>query len=569
MIIADIDRVLHGYDRRYRWRLALVMALAAIQTALVVLRPLPIKFLVETPVPGSWEAQLRDWAGGPDRFVYVFAGLVLAIELLILLFRLSAEFRSTRLSERFIRRIRADVAANLLQAPYIDVAKVGVGRVLAAVVGDVSVVQQLIKDVVVAATLAAFQLVLMLGVVYVLKPVLFWILVVEIILLSSMILVYSNWRKGAYLGQMKNQETFLGWVSNLYLKNLDLRFSQARTVFFGRTMGGGRTLYRTGIKLWLVQSTYSGLVEFFMGLSSAACLIYLVLESRATGAPLGNLLVFLYYTMLVFPALSKVGESIPLMTDARNAYDRLLPLLSLKNEIEHRPAGEALPRFGKIEFRNVGLQSDTGDWILRGVSFTINPGDHVSLFGDSGTGKSTLLLMLLGLVRPTEGHVFVEGRDVDTLTLADRKRLMLYQRSQAAFFNGTVAENVALGRGYQPARLDRTIEESRLANRLAAAGTGIDTPMSERGEPFSQGEQQRIAITRSFLSDRPCVILDEALNSLDEEGELAIVKALDATLAGRTLIMISHRRIVADQLQRLFLLRRVAGKTTFEEIRRA
>jgi ABC-type bacteriocin/lantibiotic exporter with double-glycine peptidase domain len=177
--------------------------------------------------------------------------------------------------------------------------------------------------------------------------------------------------------------------------------------------------------------------------------------------------------------------------------------------------------------------------------------------------------MLLGLTRPTEGRILLNGQEVNQLTLADRKRLMLYQRSQAAFFNGQVIENIAVGRSYPSEQIEQTIADARLANRLGASDAGKNTPMTERGEPFSQGEQQRIAIARAFLSDRPCIILDEALNSLDEQSEIAIVEALDRTLAGRTMIMISHRRSVADRLERLFLLRRTPTGTTFEEILRA
>ncbi len=564
MILRDIDRLLIGYDRRYRLRLLAILLLSAVQTLLVVLRPLPIKVLVETPESGSWEETLRHWAGGGDGLVYVFAGLILAVEVLILGFRLTGEFRSTRLSERFIRRIRGDVAATLLRGRYAEVAQIGVGRVLASVSADVSVIQHLIKDVVVSATLAGFQLVLMLIVVYLLKPALFWILLIEMAVLSGMIAVYSNWRKHTFLMQMANQETFLGWISNIYLKNLDLRFSQARNLFLGRSISSARTLFGTGLKLWMLNSVYSGFVEFFLGISSAACLIYLVLEAHHSGQPLGNLLVFLYYTMMVFPCLSKVGESVPMMTDARNAYDRLSPLLSLKSRMKRRPEDSKKPGFGRIEFRDIGLQSEHGEWILRGISFIVEPGDHVALFGDSGTGKSTLLGMLLGLIQPTEGAVLIDGVPVATMGLADRKRLILFQRSGAAFFNGTVSDNVTLGRPTAPEALHTTIAASRLTTRLAASEHGLQTTMSDRGEPFSQGEQQRIAIARVFLTDRPYILMDEALNSLDETSELAIVEALHQQLAGRTLIMISHRRSVAEKLPLLHALRRQDGQTIFE-----
>ncbi len=559
MIIAAIDRLLHRYDRRYRWKIAVILALAAVMTVLIVLRPLPIKFLIEDPVPGTWLGDLKEWAGGGTNLLYVFGALIIGIEVLILGFRIANEHLSTFLSEGYIRKFRADVAANLLQGPYEFVAKLGVGKVLAAVVGDVEVIQRLIKDVVVQALLAVFQLAMMIGIVFMLQPTLAIILMVEIALLSILIQVYANWRKKVFLQQMENQARYLGWVSNLYQQNLDLRFSAARQVFLARTVGAGREMHGMGLVLWRRQSTYFAFVEFFVGIASAVCLLYLFLQSTETGRPLGDLLVFLYYTVLVFPCLSKVGEAVPLLTDAENAYNRLIPLLGIK-DLKDRQEGK-YPQFGEIEFRNVGFQGEQGEWIMRGINIRIRAGDHVAISGDSGSGKSTLLGMLLGLIKPAEGEVLIDGVPIDQLTLADRKRFFSFQRSSAPYFHGTLGENIALGEQWDP---DAILPRARLKARVEGSELGLNQPIDDRGAPFSQGERQRIAIARSFLARTPALILDEALNSLDEEGERAIVEALFETWRGRTVIMISHRRSIAQNAPVFIDLKRGKGITITE-----
>lgn len=553
MILLSIDRLLLRYDRAYRWRMAAILALAITHTILVVMRPLPIKFLIEDPVPESWLGQLKAWAGSPNSYLLVFVGLILSIELGVLIFRLLDESRSTRLSETLIRRIRGDVARNLIQGPYKSIAPIGVGRVLAAVTGDVEVVQRLIKEVVVAATIATVQLLLMLTVVFFIEPTLAMILTAEIALLAVLIHVYANWRKRMYLKHMDNQAHYLGWVSNLYQKNLEMRYGQVRNRFLQGSLGAGRTLFTLGVTLWRRQSLYFAFVEFFLGVASAACLIYLFIQSRDTGRPLGDLLVFLYYTVLVFPALSRIGEAAPLLTDAHNAHGRLAPLLGLEVSRKSTPGAATI---GEIEFRDVGLRNEEGGWILRNLSFTIKQGEQVALFGDSGAGKSTIIFMLLGLTRPNEGAILINGRPVDSLTLADRKRLFCFQKSNAAFFNGTVLDNISVGEDLTPAEQERLIAEVLLSNRLAAAEDGVGSEMTERGDPFSQGEQQRIAIARAFLSRQPCLVLDEALNSLDESGETSIVKALFANSSDRTILMVTHRRSVAEIADTFFYLRR-------------
>jgi ABC-type multidrug transport system fused ATPase/permease subunit len=556
MSLAAIDHLLLQTDRAYRRRLVFCLLLAAGQTLLVVLRPLPLQLLLPPdPVP-AWIAQAHALLPNLSSLA-LFLLFIAALEFSVFGVRVTEENASTRLSERLIRRLRARIARHLLRGPAQEIADLGVGRIVAAATGDVETVQRLIKDVVIGATLALVQLVLMIGVLTLLHPPLGLVLLVEILLLSALIALYARWRKLAFLAQMKNQENFLTWITGLQQRSLDLRFGVARGWFFRRTLAFIRAMNRRGLLLWHRQTLYFAAIDLFVALASAACLVMLFLESESEPKTLATVLIFLYYAALVFPCLAKIGEAAPLLIDGRNAYERLS--LTLGTETAPNPHPPAPPRFETLTLENLGLQDAEGKWLMRNVSLTIRAGEQVALFGESGSGKSTLFALLLGVQTPTEGRILLDGRPLGTLSLADRKRLFMLHRSNGVFFPGTVAENIALGRDLTEAHWEELLTACGLAGRIAAAPQGLATRMGARGEPFSQGEGQRLALARALLSDAPILLLDEALNSLDEPSEHAVTAGLRKIWRGQTLLLISHRRSVSDSFSRRIEIRKGHG----------
>jgi ABC-type multidrug transport system fused ATPase/permease subunit len=554
MSLAAIDRLLTQTDPAYRRRLTACLVLATVQTLLVVLRPLPLQVLLPPdPVP-AWIITAHAWLPGLS-ILMIFLLAVAALEFAVFGVRVAEETASTRLSERLIRALRARIARHLLRGPAQEIADLGVGRVVAAATGDVETVQRLIKDVVIGASLALVQLVLMIGMLTLLHPPLGLVLLIEILLLSALIVLYARWRKLAFLAQMKNQENFLTWITGLQQRSLDLRFGVARGWFFRRTLTLIRAMNQRGLLLWHRQTLYFAAIDLFVALASAACLVMLFLESETEPKTLATVLIFLYYAALVFPCLAKIGEAAPLLIDGRNAYARLA--LTLGTETRPNPHPPAPATFKTLTLENLGLQDAEGKWLMRNVTLTVQAGEQV--FGESGSGKSTLFALLLGVQTPTEGRILLDGRPLDSLSLADRKRLFMLHRSTGVFFPGTVAENIALGRDVSAAQWEELLTACGLAGRIAAAPQGLATRMGARGEPFSQGEGQRLALARALLSDAPILLLDEALNSLDEPSEHAVTAGLRRIWRGQTLLLISHRRSVSDTFQRRIEIRKGMG----------
>jgi len=564
MFLAEIDRLLRRHNPLWRRAIAVAFAIAACQSIAIVLRPIPIKSLIEPPAPGTLFARLEAATAGSFDRLWLYAGIIVALELVVFCSMISTELTISRMSERVIRSIRGSIVATLLRGPYRALSETGPGAVLAAASSDVEAVQRLMRDAIVATGMAALQMTLMLVVVWFVEQWLFWFLLVEILVLTCGIALYALWRKKRFLVKIGHEQAFLGLLATIYQRNLDLRFSGLRTVFLTRTTALARRLYGLNRLLWMRHSRYHATMQFVIGVSAALCLVILMLLAGDDAPPVGKFLVFAYYTMLIFPCLSQIGEAWPMINDARAALARI----SANASVSQRPLPGAptpvaapCPSWGRIEFDEVTVRNPRGDTILDRISFAIEPGEKMGLFGDSGSGKTTIISVLLGLQVPAAGRVTIGGHDVTRLTLADRKRLFFFMRANPAFVPGTVHDNVALTQSPDDALLRRVLEESRLGARLSLDPAGRETRVSEKGEPFSGGEQQRIAIARAFLARPPCVILDESLNSLDEAGEMAITAALLAELREKTMIVVSHRRQVASLFpNRIEFVR--GGKTT-------
>jgi ATP-binding cassette subfamily B protein len=541
MILAEIDRLLTAHVRAWRTRFAAIVSLACCEAATVVLRPLPIKSLVEPAPSEGWFARLPEITG--IRWFWLCIIAIVIIEFAILCLRMLIEYFLSALVEQLSRSVRRAVARRLLRGPYAEVSRLTAGTVISSISADTNVLVGLLREGMVSAFVAALQLSLILVVIFFTDRLLFALLAIQIVLLGIGIAVYSEIRRRQYLVKMQIESRMLSLYASMQQKLLDIRFSPLRAVFAGKLGGELRRFFAVHLSLWRVHGAYNGLVDFTTGVASALCLVTLIVTTEGEALPVGKFLLFLYYTVLIFPNLNTIGNAWPRLVDARAAIGRIGPATGLGASETQRFIPAAGTRFGTIRFDDVSLVGGHGETLIDRLSFEIKPGDRFCLAGDSGTGKTTVLMLLLGLAHPTSGRITIDGIDVATLPLASRKRFFLLARAQPAFVPGSVLDNIALHRAFDDARLDEILRIARLDRRMSPASLrGGDLEIGERGEPFSGGEQQRVAAARWLAADAPCMILDEALNSLDEQGELAITGTLIEMLRERTLIVISHRR---------------------------
>ncbi|HEX3273222.1 MAG TPA: ATP-binding cassette domain-containing protein, partial [Gemmatimonadales bacterium] len=178
--------------------------------------------------------------------------------------------------------------------------------------------------------------------------------------------------------------------------------------------------------------------------------------------------------------------------------------------------------------------------VLREVSFRIEAGRSLAIVGATGSGKSTLVDLLVRAYDPDGGAILLDGVDIRRLTLADLRRAIGFVPQETFLFSETLRDNVLLG-APDDGRLERVAEIAQLTEALAALPAGYDTMLGERGINLSGGQKQRSAIARALAQDPPVFVLDDALSAVDAQTEAKILRALRGALTGRTSLIVSHR----------------------------
>jgi ABC-type multidrug transport system fused ATPase/permease subunit len=258
---------------------------------------------------------------------------------------------------------------------------------------------------------------------------------------------------------------------------------------------------------------------------------------------LGDFLMYISFTfLLAMPVieLTSIGTQI---TEALAGLDRIREVLAMGTEDDQDASRQPIPRIaGAIDFENVEFEYDPGVPVLKGVSFHAEAGTTTALVGSSGSGKSTILSLVLNFIQPTKGRITIDGKDLQTVRLRDYRRHLGVVLQDNFLFDGTILENIRFSN--PEANLQKIKAVCRIANAyefIEKFPNGYETIVGERGVKLSGGQRQRIAIARALLADPRILILDEATSSLDSESEALIQEGLNRLRQGRTTFVIAHR----------------------------
>lgn len=251
------------------------------------------------------------------------------------------------------------------------------------------------------------------------------------------------------------------------------------------------------------------------------------------------------YMIQLFVPLNFLGFVYREIRRALTDMQKMFGLLDRVPRVRDATDAQAPQRAGgspEVRFDDVQFGYHAARPILRGVSFTIAPGEKVAVVGASGAGKSTLARLLFRFYDPDGGRILVNGVDLRAMPQDALRQLIGVVPQDTVLFNDTIEYNIAYGRpGASRAEVERAARLAHLETFIARLPQGYDTPVGERGLKVSGGEKQRIAIARALLKDPPILILDEATSSLDSGAEAAILDALHAATERRTTLVIAHR----------------------------
>ncbi len=297
------------------------------------------------------------------------------------------------------------------------------------------------------------------------------------------------------------------------------------------------------------------LVTLFV--ESVVCIIlgyggYLVYLGRFNA---GQLVEFIgYFTTVVWPIMA-VSELIDMTSRGKASLLRIGQLLDARPEVCDRPDAQPLERpKGRIEVRDLSFcYPGTDRAVLKNLSFTIEAGQRVGLVGRTGSGKTTLADLLLRTYNVPDGTVFLDGCDINSLTLQSLRSACAYVPQDNFLFSDTIGANIAFGPG-DPEKIREAAVLADVDGNITQFPRGYETVLGERGVTVSGGQKQRISIARALLADAPVLILDDALSAVDTQTEKTILENLERVRTGRTTLLTAHRVSTVAGLDKLLLL---------------
>lgn len=277
---------------------------------------------------------------------------------------------------------------------------------------------------------------------------------------------------------------------------------------------------------------------------SGLCLAVLLLAAGATvnsGRMAGpNLVMLLLFAAASFESAAALPAAYALLPSAREAIRRIRQLADSPLPVPDPAVVTAMPDAGGITFRDVACSHLPGRQALDGFTLDIPSGGSVVLAGPSGCGKSTVAEILVRF-REYAGSVTVGGTEISALAADDLRRRIGYLPQRPHLFNSTIRENILLGRELDDEQLRQVLDDAALAEWIATLPLGLETPVGEGGSALSGGEARRIALARTLAHDAPFLILDEPTEGLDAVTEQRVVERLKQRIAGRTVLVITHR----------------------------
>ncbi len=299
----------------------------------------------------------------------------------------------------------------------------------------------------------------------------------------------------------------------------------------------------TALQRVRVSKGFGRTVEVLIAVGTAL-VVYLGARKALAGyVTPGDLIVFISYLRDLYKPVGGLSELIIDFGGSLVCGERVAEILETKIKVADAPdAIEAPPFRGEVVFENVTFGYDSREPVLQDLSFKARPGEMIALIGSSGTGKSTIVNLLLRFYDPWKGRILIDGQDVRRYTLKSLREQISVVLQEPLLFHRTIRENIAYGK--PEARVEETVDAAKTAQAhefIVRLPNGYDTFLTEGGAGLSGGQRQRIALARAILKNAPIFVLDEPVTGLDSETEARLNETMDRLMKGRTSFTIAHR----------------------------
>lgn len=552
---ADLpDPIKKGRLRRFwvflrPFRRTIVLLFASILFTILVNLPTPWceKIIIDDAIPN-----------GDYRLLLIMTGVIVG---LFALFRLVVFFRgviSVRVRQRVLTDVRMRMYEHLQRMSLGYFAKNPVGALLNRITSDVGYVQNLLNDELFEVIAAAVRVLVVLGLLFAInvKLTLLCMAVVPVITL-----IFFLFKKRVYRRTLELQQTQAELAGQIQQNFAGMKLIQAETAearVRDATLEASRQLERVGVRretlgvtgnLLTTVLSYLPLIAILWGVGG-----YMVIHKTLT---LGELLAFTQYLLGLVAPVTRFFEFNMNLQGGYAALDRIYEVLDEPPAIQDEAdAEELVPPVQSLALEGVTLRFCTGEGevtALRKVSFSVQRGEKVALVGTTGSGKTSVLHLLLRFHDPSEGRVLINGRPATCFTLRSLRGGIAYLAQEVFLFGASVRDNLTLGRDLGQAELRRALKLAEAHELVDGLEGQLDARVEQAGANLSGGERQRLALTRALAREAEVYLLDEATAALDGRTEQKIVQNLRHFLKDRTALIVAHRLSTLELVDRVLV----------------
>ncbi len=497
--------------------------------------------------------------GNAGRVLLILGGIYMIISILRGGFLLAANALTASSTEKAIKRLRDRLFAHIQKLPLSYFTTVSKGELIQRSTGDIQTVRRFILGQVVelirmlAIFLFSFYMMYIIDVRYAFISVLFS----PVLAVSS----FMFFRKESKV--WREHETEADKLNTIVQENLNgIRTVQAfanEEHEIAKFEEQNNRKMEVSMKQVLLHTLYWPGSDFVVSLQTTLSIVaggYFALAQQIT---VGELLAFYSYIMMVSWPMRQVGRVLSQMGMALVAIERIYEVLLAEEEEQGGEVIQGKLR-GEIEFRNVSFGYHAGEphsednHVLKNISFKIQPGEKIAIIGPTGSGKSTVINLLLGLYDPNQGEILIDGTNIQGISKKSLRQRIGAALQNSFLFSTTVRANIAY--------TDPEVEENSILESAKIAQVkqiepvlpnGYDTLVGEKGVSLSGGQRQRVSIARTLVSDPDVLVLDDVTSAVDTETEHAILNGLDEVMGSKTTIIISHRITTIAKAQRIMV----------------
>ncbi len=485
-------------------------------------------------------------AGRPDSgwdAVWFFALSYLLCAALSSLLSVTEAVKVNRMGQSILMDIRRRVFTHIQHMSMATLDRFSSGRLVTRATNDVETLNELFSDVLVNLFKDIFMLI---GIVTVMLWI-NWRLALAAFAVVPLIALITVLVRGRLRRNFVLLKSLTGRINGFFAENMSgMRlvqifrkekekhdeFSALNTAYYHSA--------RTQVRM---NSLMRPLVEVVNQLGIAILIWYGCKQIGLGTLEIGVLYAFTNYIKQFFDPINDLAEKYTTISSAVVSTDRIFELLDDDAQLEDTVSGQDVPKVcGRVEFRHVWFAYTGENWVLKDVSFTVEPGQSFAFVGETGAGKSTIISLLSRFYAPQKGQILLDGRDISLLSLEQLRRHVAVVLQDVFLFSGSISENVRLGnREITDEQVDRALRLACARDFIDRLPQGMDTPVTERGSTFSAGQRQLLSFARAIAHDPAVFVLDEATASIDTETEQLIQRSVTSVSRGRTTLIIAHR----------------------------